>query len=186
MEERELDQALANEPKIISNTFATVYSNWGVTILLCALVLMGVISLSNENLIGIILLAIGIGGLTFNYGTDIDINNNRYRDFTRVYFIKFGQWKSLNLYPFITLLKTNKGRSAFGMMPVGGGFMSGMSAEYSDGEFGICLLNKTHYQKIEIEIMDDLKKAHERLEYFSRAMKKEIVTYKPLRISTTR
>ncbi|HLP10280.1 MAG TPA: hypothetical protein VK177_00010 [Flavobacteriales bacterium] len=185
----ELDQSLANEPKIISNVFATVYSNWGVTILVAAFALIGLVGLIDGNLLGLVLVAIGGAGLTFNYGADVDVNNNRYRDFTSVFFMKFGAWKSLNLYPYITVLKTNKGRSAFGAIPIMAGastLSSTLNADYSDGEFGIYLLNKSHYQKIELEITNDLKKANERLNYFSKTMNKEIVTYSPVRISKTR
>ncbi|HYG53336.1 MAG TPA: hypothetical protein VD905_20700 [Flavobacteriales bacterium] len=185
----ELDQSLAKEPKIISNIFARVYTNWGVTALVIVFALIGIVGLSNGNVLCIIPLVLGVGGLTFNYGIDVDVNNNRHRDFVSIFFMKFGTWKSLNLYPYITVLKTNKGRSAFGAIPImtGAAALSAtLNADYSDGEFGIYLLNQSHYKKIELEIMDDLKKANERLEYFSRAMNKEIATYKPVRISKIR
>lgn len=190
MVEESLDQMLGKEPLIISNRFATVYSNWGVTVILFFLLAMGIYSLIHAQWLGFIPLTIALGGLSFHYGTDIDVNNNRYREYSSILFMKFGSWKSLKLYPFITVLKYNKGRSAsLGIPSMGGyGYYSAKPSDvdYTDGEFAIYLLNKSHYQKIEIELHHDLKKAQERMAYFSEAMKKEVVTYNPVRISKTR
>lgn len=173
MSEESLDQSLEKDPKIISNRFATIYSNWGVTLILVFFVVMGIYSLVNMGdmaLMGIIPLVIGASGLSFHYGVDIDVNNNRYRAYTSIFFIKFGSWKSLQLYPFITVLKTNKGRSASLGIPAMGGYgyydAKTSDVDYTDGEFGIYLLNKSHYQKIEIELHNSLKKATDRMEYF--------------------
>lgn len=185
-----LDQTLLNEPAIITNHFGSVYSNWGVTTILGAIFFMGCYTISGLNpvgiIIGVIMVLIGLVGLTFTYGAQVDVNNNRYRDYISILLVKMGKWKSLNLYPYITVLKTNKGRSAFAGLPMSAMAAATGSADYSDGEFAVYLLNKSHYQKIEIELHDDIKKAKERLSFFASKMNKEIVTYNPVRISKRR
>ncbi|RFC55087.1 DUF308 domain-containing protein [Brumimicrobium aurantiacum] len=106
---------------------------------------LGAIVLLSFNIIavvfGAIMLVFGLYMLTGNSGIDIDYKQKLFKEYNQVAGIKFGEWKSLDDYPFLTVLKANKSNKASDI--------TGLNKTISTNEhLGVYLLTNSHRKKI--------------------------------------
>ncbi|HNE45963.1 MAG TPA: hypothetical protein PK511_09010 [Chitinophagales bacterium] len=82
----------------------------------------------------LLLAMVDFGLLSMRSGVEVLINAKSYSDFTSIYGIKFGKWKSLGEYDFILITRINKRRNA--MMNIAYG------VSYGDVFFDMDLITK--------------------------------------------
>ncbi|MCO6148714.1 hypothetical protein [Flavobacterium sp. NRK1] len=81
----------------------------GKTILGCALIALGVITMTENIIFGFIFLALGINFVATE-GSEIDITSKTYRSIWSVFGIKFGKWKNCPEFEYVSVFKTKKAR----------------------------------------------------------------------------
>ena len=74
-------------------------------------------------------------------GVQFDFTNDLYREYTTFLFMKFGKWKPLNYYPYVSVMKANKSNGASDI--------TGLNRTVDTKEnLGVYLLNETHRKKM--------------------------------------
>jgi hypothetical protein len=80
-------------------------------------------------------------------GVRVDIEKKQFKEYTRYYWIKFGSWKTLIEYPFITIITEQESSIAFS-------FKSDDS-EMNESVYGIYLVNASKTHKILLKKFKD-------------------------------
>lgn len=121
---------------------------------------------------GFIVLALFGGLLSFtHFGVLINTNDKTYKQYTSVYWVKFGKWKSIDEYPYLTILEVTEKRVTRSLSN------SGFATR--NMVFRVTLLNHNHYKKLLLKQLKDRDKAHELAEELARGLEIEKVIYSP-------
>ncbi len=135
-------------------------------------ILIGAFVIFNNKLGGSLLVIVGIiisFGLSY---IEIDLNQNRYRECSNIFGLKFGKWMPLPKYPFITLFKQKLSSTASSI--------SNRKAITSyELVYNMYLLNQTHRKKVLINRESNKKIAEKKLLDFSKILSASIVKYNP-------
>lgn len=125
---------------------------------------------------GLIALFFGSYMLTGTSGIDINYSHKIFKEYYKVMGIKFGKWKSLNPYPFITVLPANKSNKAADI--------TGINKTVVTNEMlGIFLLNNSHRQKILLKrVPKSMEKAKAEAEKIAELTETELMKYNPRRL----
>jgi hypothetical protein len=160
--------------------------NFGVApiVLGVALMFMGLLMILSTFLVAFF---IGIGVflagsmLSTSYsGVQIDYTNELYREYTTFLFMKFGKWKPLNYFPYVSVLRANKSNKASDI--------TGLNKTVSTQEnLGVYLLNKTHRKRLLVKRVGmDMSKAKLEAQSFADKIGKEVVRFNPKVVSRKR
>lgn len=130
--------------------------------------LFGVLSIGVKSLI---ILIVGLGVSFTRYGVLIDVNQKRLKEYTSVYWIKFGNWEPLENYPYLTVLEIIENQAMY----------SRANVKHSNKGmvFRITLLNENHYLKLLLKTLKDKDLAHKEAEEIADKIKVEKMIYSP-------
>ena len=122
-------------------------------------------------LLGVVLALGSMFLWTSSYGIEIDIQQNRFREYGSMYGIKKGEWKSLDKVPFITVLRGRTGMTVYSR--------SNRATSDIDDRYEVYLLNQSHRAKILVQRFDSKKQALTYAEKLAVKLEKKIVQYSP-------
>jgi hypothetical protein len=108
---------------------------------------------------------------TSSYGTEIDIENKKFREYGSAFGIKSGKWNSMKALPFLSLMTSRSGHSVYSR--------TNHSTTDVDDYYDVCLLNQNHRTKIVIQKFTAKKEATEFINDFSSKLNKPIVAFNP-------
>ncbi len=160
--------------------------NFGVAPMALGVVLMfmGVLMILSSMVVAIFI-GIGIflaGSMlsTSRSGVQLDFSNELYREYTTFLFIKIGKWKSLNYFPYLSILKANKSNRASDI--------TGLNRTvHTQENLGIYLLNRTHRKKMLLKRVGmDMAKAKIEANKLEEKVDKEVVRFNPKVVSRRR
>ena len=111
-------------------------------------------------------------------GVQIDIVNKKYREYSSYFGLERGQWKSFETYTDIAVLGTREIQTSYSLTNV----------EMTERQkyFDICLLDKTHRDKLKIKRFIDKEQAIQDAKDLSEKLGVQFTTYNPQISSTTR
>lgn len=126
--------------------------------------------------IGLFLFLFGLYMVTGASGIDMNYTNEIFKEYNKVVGIKIGKWKSLNSYPFITVLTANKSNKASDITGLN-------TTVVTKSALGIYLLNNSHRKKILLKrTAFNMPKAKEEAERIADLANKELMKYNPRRL----
>lgn len=145
-----------------------------------ALSVVGFLMLMSFNIvpmfIGLPLLVFGLYMLTGASGIDINYSHNIFKEYNKVLGIKFGKWKSLNLYPFMTVMSANKSNKASDITGLN-------KTVVTEKALGIYLLSNSHRTKILLKrTFPTMQKTKAEAEKIAELTGKELMKYNPRRL----
>ena len=158
-------------PNIISNRIGFSFA-MPLVIVGFVMILGGILSITENIYIGIGMAILG-GFISFSdYGTQIDKTVNKYREYSSFYWIKRGEWKSLEKYPFLCVLPSRTGMTIYSR--------TNKSTTNIDDSFDICLLSANHRGKIVIQKLTTKDEAIVYAETLSSEINIPVVKYNPV------
>jgi len=109
-------------------------------------------------------------------GIDMNYSHNIFKNYNKVLGMKFGKWKSLNPYPFITILSANKSNKASDI--------TGLNKTVVTNEaLGVYLLTNSHRKKIVLKrIPLSMENAKVEVKKMAELTDKEVMKYNPRRL----
>lgn len=133
--------------------------------------LIGIIGIFTKGIETIIICFAGLGLSFTRYGVLIDKENLKLKEYLEIFWFKKGNWKSMELYPYLSVLEISQKSSTY----------SQANVEYTSREmvFRITLLNKNHYEKITLKQLENKEKAHKEAEKIATDLKIKKVIYSP-------
>ncbi|HKL40606.1 MAG TPA: hypothetical protein VJ894_08005, partial [Cryomorphaceae bacterium] len=108
-----------------------------------------------------------------SYGFQIDASRQRFREYSQAFGIKRGEWKDLKYFPFVAILRSQKGHTAASM--------SNRTVTTIDEVFEVYLLSETHRTKAQVAEFRNLEKAQSFAKEFATVVEKQLVNYSPQR-----
>ena len=105
-------------------------------------------------------------------GIRLNPASGKYKEYVTILGIRFGKWKSYKNYPYLSILRSQK-KTALRW----GGYEQ--TGKYSEVEYEIYLLNKTHLRRIMVGTYDDEDKANKKAQELAGALGMEMVRYNP-------
>jgi len=108
-----------------------------------ALISIGLISLFNNLLIGVVVLILGLIMIFTYNGVQIDVPNKRIRNYTKCLGLLIGKWQGLDVFTDIAVLQTNETSRALSLANV--------ALKESEKYYDVFLLNKSHRIKFRIK-----------------------------------
>ena len=142
----------------------------GITLIISGLILLG--TFDSRAKLGITILLIGIVIVFTRKGTIVDFNERKIKYYVGIFFIKIGNWKTIEDYFFISLLRIN--RTSYGY--------SRTMVQFSERKkiYRICLLNKNHRSQLLITDFKDENNAFLEAQQIAKNLKLEFVKYSPI------
>jgi hypothetical protein len=127
-------------------------------------------------LIGTAMITFGVYMFTGTSGIDINYSDKTFKEYNKVLGIKFGKWKSLNLYPFISVMSANRSNKASDITGLN-------KMVVTQQALGVYLLTNSHRTKILLKrtspLMEQAKAEAERITGLT---EKELIKYNPRRL----
>ncbi|QCX40602.1 hypothetical protein FF125_19960 [Aureibaculum algae] len=141
----------------------------GITLIVCGLILLG--TFDSRMKIGITILSFGLIIVFTRKGTIVDFNQRKIKHYVGLFFIKIGNYKTIEDYTFISVLMINQ--KSFGYSRTG--------VQFSERKriYRICLLNKTHRNRLKIADFKDENNVHLEVQRIAKNLKLEYVNYSP-------
>ncbi len=133
--------------------------------------LIGIIGLFTKGIETVVFCVVGLGLSFTRFGVLIDKENNKLKEYTSVFWIKLGGWKTLNHYPYITVLEITEKQTMYSN--------SNVAHSNKNLVFRITLLNENHYSKIVLKQLKDKELAHKEAENIAKVINVEKVIYSP-------
>ena len=130
--------------------------------------LFGVFSIGFKSLF---IFLVGLGLSFTRSGVLIDVDKRRLKEYTSVFWVKFGKWELLDYYPYITVLEITESVAMFSSANV--------KHENKGLVFKITLLNENHYIKLLIKRLKDRDLAHYEAKKIADKLNVEKVIYSP-------
>jgi len=154
----------------LDRIFPLMFIIIGITLIICGLILLG--TFDSRMKIGITILLIGLVIVFTRKGTILDFNQRKIKHYVGLFFIKIGNWKTIDDYTFISLLRINQ--KSYGYSRTG--------VQFSERKkiFRICLLNKTHRNRLKITDIKDENNAYLEAQKIAENLKLEFVNYSPI------
>tara|TARA_R110001583_G_scaffold53673_1_gene165162 strand:+ start:40 stop:522 length:483 start_codon:yes stop_codon:yes gene_type:complete len=154
----------------LDRIFPLMFVIIGITLIICGLILLG--TFDSRMKIGITILSIGLIIVFTRKGTIVDFNQRKIKYYVGLFFIKIGNWKTIEEYTFISLLKINQ--KSYGYSRTG--------VQFSEKKkiYRICLLNKTHRSRLKITDYKDENNAYLEAQRIAENLKLEFVNYSPI------
>jgi hypothetical protein len=133
---------------------------------------IGLFFIIEVSLIGIIIAVIGgIMGFTTT-GMLIDPANNKYKNYTSLFGIRFGSWQSFADYPYIAILRSHISTTAFSKA-------NRPATTSKETYYDICLLKEKHLQKLMIKRCRKEEEAIAEVKLLVEKLDKKLTAYKP-------
>jgi hypothetical protein len=135
-------------------------------------IIYGFIYLFRSNPYGLILIAIGLFLSFSRSGTEIEFENKKYRKYLSFFTFKLGKWKSIQEYPYITVLRSIESTRQHWHMRM-------PKLKERREFFDITLLSSSHIKKFAIKRFNNVEEAREEIETFADLLGIEITMYNP-------
>ncbi|MGE0637517.1 MAG: hypothetical protein AB7P01_13820 [Bacteroidia bacterium] len=132
---------------------------------------IGAIALVAGGVAGILPLALGVFLSFTHYGVKLDTANKKLKQYFSCFFIRTGKWEDIFLHPYICIMRVNKSYTAYGQTSVG--------TSFTDTSFDVFLLDKTHRDKIKIEVCPSEKEALSTAKALANKLGVEYTVYNP-------
>lgn len=132
---------------------------------------IGVFGVFSIGLKSLFFFLVGLGISFTRFGVLIDTEHKRLKEYTRVFWVKFGKWELLDDYPFITVLEIRESVAMFSNANV--------KHTHKNLMFKITLLTENHYEKILLKSMKDRDLAHHQAKEIAANINVEKVIYSP-------
>lgn len=161
---------------IITNIIGRPVSQSGVIVGYTLCVAGPVLLVVQNFIIGPVLLLMGLFMAGTTEGTQLDVEGKRVRSFLAVLGIKKGTWESLDQYPFLSVLRKNKGQTQ--------GIPNTTAADvtFHFVQYEICLLSESHRKRLLVKIHDKKEAAQADAATLSALLGKPLVEFSPKRI----
>jgi hypothetical protein len=160
------DHPLHKSSRRLGYSFGTIPRiGSGVFLVISLLMMLGI------PILGIPLSLFFVFALTSSYGFQIDTAKQRFREYSKAFGIKRGEWKKLDDFPFVAILKSQKGHTAASM--------SNRTVTTTDEVFEVYLLSETHRTKVQVAEFRNLEKAKSFAKEFATVVEKQLVNYSP-------
>jgi len=118
--------------------------------------------------------------ISFNKGTiEIDVVNQRLKEYPFLFGLKLGSWISIKTYTEIAVLRTNVSETTYG----------GRTAQYVTERkvfFDVCLLDPTHIKQLVVKRCKDAESAKEITEMLAPKINMTFIKYSPTRTNSTK
>jgi hypothetical protein len=134
-------------------------------------VIGGIVSAFSIPIMGIGMVIVGGFLCGSTYGSQIDFQNKKYREYTSYYGIKTGEWKSLDKLPYISILGSRSGFTVYSQ--------SNRSTTDMDDYFDVCLLSNNHRIKFVVQKYESKDQATQLAETFAVKLDIPITKYSP-------
>jgi hypothetical protein len=153
----------------LNRIFPLMFIIIGITLIICGFILW---IFDSRMKIGLTILLIGLIIVFTRKGTIVDFNQRRIKYYIGLFFIKIGNWKTIEDYTFISLLKINQ--KSYGYSRTG--------VQFSERKkiYRICLLNKTHRNRLKITDFKDENNAYLEAQRIAENLRLEFVNYSPI------
>jgi hypothetical protein len=142
-----------------------------VVVIGVAIILFAFAMISINPFLGIGFILAGGFMSTSSYGTQIDLENKKFREYGSAFGIKNGKWNSLDVLPFLSLMKSRSGYTVYSR--------TNRSSTDVDDFYEVCLLTQNHRKKIVVQKFSYKKDATEFLNKLSTTLNKPIVEFNP-------
>ena len=136
------------------------------------MILGGILSITENIYLGIGMAILGGFISLSGYGTQIDKSINKYREYSSLYGVKRGEWKSLDKYPFLSVLPSRTGMKIYSR--------TNQSTTNIDDSFDICFLSENHRGKIVIQKLSTKDEAIAYAEALSDDLNIPLTKYNPV------
>ena len=105
--------------------------------------LFSIFIMIESPILGLIILIVGSFLGLSSYGSEIDITNQKFREYGSMFGIKSGKWEDLNTMPFIGVFKSKSGYLIYSR--------STNSTTDIDDFYDVCLMNTTHRRRLVLQ-----------------------------------
>ncbi len=133
---------------------------------------VGIIAIFNVGIHMILLCFFGLGLSFTRSGVLIDKENLKIKEYLEIFWFKKGSWKSIELYPYLTILEITEKSSMYGAR-------SNVEHISRKKVFRVTLLNNNHREKTLLKQFNDKEKAHKEGEKIAADLKIDKVIYDP-------
>lgn len=131
----------------------------------------GIIIMFN-NLLGLILVLIGVFIAFVKSGVQINLETNSYRKFDSLFGLKRGQWESLEAFSYLSILRTKEESATLSRS-------NRRAVTSSDLFYDICLLDENHRKKQPIKRLKEKNIALSDIKILSAQLGMAITEYRP-------
>lgn len=138
----------------------------------------GAVSAIENPLLGVGLVLAGAFLWSSTYGSEVDFEKGRYRDYGSFYGIKRGEWKSLDKMRDVSILKGRSGTRLYSQ--------SNRSTTVIEERYEVCLLSENHRRRFTVKKFRDKKEAKTFAEELVRMTNGSVVQYNPVVSEKTR
>jgi len=135
-------------------------------------IIAGLASLITTPFLGVGLIIAGIFVLSSSYGSQIDTESKKFREYGSMFGVKRGEWKPLEKMPYISVLKGRTGMRVYSS--------SNRSTSAINDRYEVYLLNESHRKKCLIQKFEDTKHARKFAEELASRINVSLVQYSPV------
>ncbi|MCR8667695.1 hypothetical protein NO995_08375 [Aestuariibaculum sp. M13] len=141
----------------------------GITLLISGILL--IVNFDKKAIAGLSFLVIGLIIVFTRKGTLIDFEKKKTKHYVGLFLIKIGNWKTLENYSYVTLLHLNLKSHGYSR--------TGVQFSEKNKVFRVCLLDKTHREKIKIKDFKNIESANLEAKKIAKKMNYDFVKYNP-------
>jgi len=139
---------------------------------------VGIFIMVDNLAVGIVVSFAGLTLGTAWTGVLIDVDAKKLKQYSQWYGIKSGEWKSMEKYPYLSVLKLQVGYTVASR--------SNRTLDVPDTAYCVCLLTESHRKKVIIKEADSDSLAEHDAMILSEKLGKELVKYSPVISAQTR
>ncbi len=134
---------------------------------------IGLVSILFAPLFGVFVLAVG-GYVGFGKtGVELLPEQDKYREFTKIFWFRFGKPKSYKDFPFLSVMRTKLTSSAYSLT-------NRSASTGSDLYYDVYMLSQSHRSKVLIRRFSALHDAKVSAQELGAILSKEVVMYSPV------
>jgi hypothetical protein len=137
-----------------------------------AVTLAGIFATIENPLLGAGIVLLGSFMWSSSYGIQIDVEQNKFREYASIFGIKYGEWKSLDKTPFISIVKGRSGMTVYSR--------SNRSTSVVDDRYEVCLLNNSHRARVVIQKFENKNTAMNYANEIASKLDKTVVQFNPV------
>lgn len=134
--------------------------------------LLGIIAVISGSIPMLLLCFFGLGLSFTRNGVLIDQENLKMKEYLEIFWLKKGKWKSMELYPYLTILEITEKNSMYGAR-------SNVEHISRQMVYRVTLLNSNHREKILLKQFKNKEVAHNEGEKMATNLQIEKVIYDP-------
>ena len=136
----------------------------------------GIVAVVLGSWFAVLLVVMGAYLSLTRFGTELEPDKDRYREFNSFAGIRFGTWHHLHRYPYLCILKTDLTSSAYSLS-------NRNAVTGSESYMEVYLLSESHHHRILLKRCESIKEAEESGIELSQKLNKPLVDFNPVRTS---